>query len=133
MPAIDQSITFIYSSDLEASDAFYGGILGLELILDQGACRIYGLTPTSSVGVCSHRDPEPAGTILTIVSADVEGWYRHLVERGVSVAEAPAYNERFGIYHFFASDPDGHTIEIQRFESTRPEPRLPDNHPGWFA
>jgi len=27
----------------------------------------------------------------------------------------PSVNERFGIYHFFLKDPDGHRVEIQKF------------------
>ena len=28
----------------------------------------------------------------------------------------PAHNPRFGIYHLFLRDPDGHLVEIQRFD-----------------
>jgi len=36
----DQQITFIYVQDLAISQSFYENLLGLDLILDQGACRI---------------------------------------------------------------------------------------------
>ena len=37
----DQLVTFLYTRDLEQSAVFYGETLGLPLVLDQGACRIY--------------------------------------------------------------------------------------------
>ena len=83
MPArpIDSQITFVTVSDLDASGEFYGGVLGLDLVLDQGTCRIYRTTATSYLGICTHReDVSPQGVILTLVSDDVDGWYRELLE-----------------------------------------------------
>ncbi len=122
-PRIDEFVTFLYVADLEASHRFYHGVLGLDLVLDQGACRIYRITETGYVGVCSHRDPEPRGTIVTIVSDDVDGWFATVAAAGVATDGSPRRNEQFGIYHFFAEDPDGHHIEFQRFGPEWPGPR----------
>jgi len=132
MTPIDQFITFVYSSDLERSHAFYADTLGLELERDQGVCRIYRVTSSSAVGVCTHREPQPAGTILTIVTDDVDGWHAQLLQRGASIESPPAHNDRFGIYHFFVRDPDGNLVEIQRFDQSF-TPNLPSDEVGWFA
>ena len=129
---INQFITFVYSADLDRSHEFYADGLGLRMTMDQGKCRIYEVTSSSAVGVCTHRQPGPAGTILTFVTDDVDGWHARLTERGVATDGTPRLNEEFGIYHFFASDPDGHTIEVQRFERSF-EPNLPEDDVGWFA
>lgn len=131
MTPIDQFITFIYTSDLARSHEFYAGVLGLRMTMDQGACRIYEVTSSSAIGVCSHRVPNPAGTIMTLVTHDVDGWHARLSGLGAPTDGAPRHNEDFGIYHFFVTDPDGHAIEIQRFERTQPD--LPDDEVGWFA
>ncbi|MBA3531099.1 MAG: VOC family protein [Ardenticatenales bacterium] len=55
--------------------------------------------------------------ILTLISDDVDGWYDRLRGSGAIVVRAPERNEEFGIYHFFARDPNGYRIEIQRFLS----------------
>ena len=112
---IEEHVTFIYATDLETSHRFYHDLLGLPLALDQGACRIYRVTSTSYVGVCDHRDPSPAGVILTFVTDQVDAWHERLTEGGARVKGQPTYSERFDVYQFFAEDPDGYVIEIQRF------------------
>jgi len=41
MLPIAEQITFLYTRDIAASARFYEEVLGLELALDQGGCRIY--------------------------------------------------------------------------------------------
>ena len=61
MPApFEQQVTFIYASDPERSWRFYGETLGLELALDQGACRIYRVAGREGfLGVCRARAETP--------------------------------------------------------------------------
>jgi catechol 2,3-dioxygenase-like lactoylglutathione lyase family enzyme len=116
-PPIDQQIIFLYTRDLEATARFYEDILGLPLALDQGDCRIYRVSQGGYVGFC-RRDSapeEPSGVILTLVTPDVNGWYRRLSDRGVAFEKPPALNPRYNIYHCFLRDPNGYLIEIQRF------------------
>ncbi len=116
--SFDQQVTFLPVADLERSHAFYAGSLGLELVLDQGACRIYRAAGDAFLGVCRRERAAPAGgVIVTLVAQDVDGWHRRLVAAGVEVAKPPAYNPDYDIYHCFLRDPDGHVIEVQRFES----------------
>jgi catechol 2,3-dioxygenase-like lactoylglutathione lyase family enzyme len=113
----DQQITFLLVADLERSAAFYGGTLGLELVRDQGDCRIYRVAPQAFLGVC--RRPErvqPDGLIVTLVADDVDRWHERLVAAGAAVESAPEHNHRYGIRHAFYRDPDGHLVEIQRFD-----------------
>ena len=107
-------ITFLYVSDLDRSASFYEGLLGLELVRDQGACRIYRVTEGAYIGMCDHRPTAPGGLIVTLVTDDVDAWAKRLRDGGHDV-DGPTANERFAIYHCFVSDPDGHLVEIQRF------------------
>lgn len=111
----DAQITFLHVADLASSAAFYGGVLGLELVRDQGACLVYRVVGQSYLGLCSHRSADPGGTIVTLVTDDVDGWAARLVDAGYEV-EGPAANARFALYHLFVRDPDGHLVEIQRFD-----------------
>jgi len=45
----------------------------------------------------------------------VDGWYKHLNGLGVKIRNPPKLNEKYQIYHFYLTDPDGYTLEIQRF------------------
>lgn len=116
--AFDQAVTFVYCDDLERSAAFYGELLGLRQVLDQGACRIFEAAPNAFIGVCRRgkRRPAPDGVILTLVTQDVDGWYQRLLARGVRFDAPPARHPRFNVYHCFLADPEGYLIEIQRFE-----------------
>jgi catechol 2,3-dioxygenase-like lactoylglutathione lyase family enzyme len=119
-PPIDSQITFLPTPDLEATHAFYADVLGLELVLDQGVCRIYRSARDAFLGFCKKdAAASGAGVILTLVSDDVDGWYASLVERGVTFEKPPALNPDFQIYHCFFRDPNGYLLEIQRFEDPR--------------
>lgn len=116
--SVDDQITFIYVADLARADAFYVGVLGLEMVLDQGGCHIYRVTPTSYVGACDIR-PEKvgvSGALVTFVTEDVDGWHARLVAAGATILTEPAPNETYAIYNFFAEDPDGNRFEVQRFD-----------------
>jgi len=111
----DAQITFLYVADLARSSAFYGDLLGLELVRDQGVCLIYRVSADAYIGLCGHRPAEPGGMIVTLVTDDVDGWAERLRAGGHAV-EGPEANARFELYHCFAHDPDGHVVEIQRFD-----------------
>jgi catechol 2,3-dioxygenase-like lactoylglutathione lyase family enzyme len=117
-PPIEQQITFLFTQDLEATAVFYEQVLGLELTLDQGDCRIYRVSQDGYVGFCRRAEPGPEqGLILTIVTDHVDAWHAMLQERGVVFEKPPAYNPQYGIYHCFLRDPNGYLLEIQRFET----------------
>lgn len=117
-PAIDQFLTWVYTEDLEGTSPFYGETLGLEMVLDQGACHIYRAAPNAYLGVCFARPGryvEPKGVVLTLVTQDVDGWYERLKSLGVALEGPPERSEQFKVYCFFARDPNGYLIEFQTF------------------
>lgn len=115
--SVDAQITFIQVSDLEASHDFYCNVMGFVLVTDQGACRIYRVAESAFIGICNHAGPpSPDGIMFTIVRPDVEAWCERVAERGMTFDKPPTHNERFGITQAFLQDPDGHIIEIQRFD-----------------
>ena len=116
-PRFDAQVTFCYTTRFEESTRFYEELIGLPLVLDQGACRIYRVSAGAFLGVCRRsRAPATDGVIITLVSEDVDGWYARLVARGVTFEKPPVHSPEFSIYHCFLRDPNGYLIEIQRFE-----------------
>ncbi|MEL6402854.1 MAG: VOC family protein [Chloroflexota bacterium] len=114
---IDEQITFLYCEDLEATAPFYEDVLGFELAVDQGSCRIYHIVGRKAYfGLCERATPrEKDGVIFTLVTQDVDGWYERITSKGITPEHEPRMNETYGIYHFFVKDPNGYLIEIQRF------------------
>ncbi len=114
----DALITFLTVTDLNRSSAFYGEALELPLVTDQGTCRIYRVAPGGFVGICEagQRPVSRSGVILTLVRDDVDEFCSRLADAGVTFEKEPVHNDQFGIYHAFLRDPDGHLIEVQRFD-----------------
>ena len=103
----NQLVTFLYTHDLEASSAFYGTLLELPLVLDQGPCRIYQICSTGFVGICTRgKQSPPTGAtntvIVTLVCDDVDAAYERLRQRGVEFEKPPALHPNYQIYHCLA-------------------------------
>ena len=120
-----QTVCFFHTPDLEATSRFYEGELGLPMTLDQGACRIYQVSPDGFIGFCTHREPaQPDGVIITLATTEVEAVYEQLKAKGVPFEKHLTHNPRFNITHAFLRDPNGYLVEIQRFEDARwPKPQ----------
>ena len=115
-PSFTDQVTFLFVEDLARSDAFYAGVLGLPLVLDQGTCRIYRVAGSAYLGICERPGrAEPEGIIVTLVTADVDGWHRRLAAAGVPVVSHPGRSDEYRVYHAFYRDPDGYLVETQRF------------------
>jgi len=115
---ITGTITFLPCLDLDAVHRFYTELLGLPLAQEQHTCRLYRAAPNTYVGFCSHTGtvPQPPeSVIVTLLTDDVPAWHDHLTAQGVRTDGPARINERFQIEHFFAFDPSGYRIEIQRF------------------
>ncbi|MBU0956498.1 MAG: VOC family protein [Spirochaetes bacterium] len=109
-------MTFFYTADMVAIDAFYGQKLGAQLWLDQGSCHIYR-KDDFLFGFCPREKAVTTDQILTFFypeRSQVDQQYR--AYRDLALAE-PLYNERFNIYHFFIKDPEGRLVEFQHFEA----------------
>lgn len=118
-PGIEQQITFLYTQDLKETVPFYEQILGFQLKLDQGTCRIYTVTEDCYLGFCQKADQQIGGehpdVIFTLVTHQVDQWYIFLRQKGISFEKPPALNPKYNIYHCFLRDPNGYLIEIQEF------------------
>ena len=117
-PAIEQFVTFVYCADLARAARFYQDIVGLDMVLDQGACRIYRVAGEAYIGICQRvdvRGPFADDVILTFATQDVDGWHDYLRAAGVEIDKPPQVDEDYNIYHLLVRDPDGHLLEFQTF------------------
>ena len=119
--SFDSFITFFRTADLEATHVFYHDVLGLSCVLNQGRCRIYRVSKAGYVCFCTHLtgldDADRSSVIITLVADDVDDWFEKLTSRAIETDGKPRMNQEFRIYHFFATDPSGYRVEIQRFEN----------------
>ncbi len=106
-------IVFFSTTKLEEIKDFYIERIGCDLWLDQGSCAIlkYG---NLLVGFCQGREAD-LDTLVTFFyenKADVDEMYEELK---ASARSAPKENTKYRIYHFYARDPEGRSIELQSF------------------
>lgn len=112
----DQQVTFLLVEDLDRSSEFYGDVLGLDLALDQGDCRIFAVSDTAFLGVCERPGRTSGESVLvTLVTGDVDAWHESLVAAGTPCEQPPRRSEKYNVYHAFFRDPDGFLVEIQQF------------------
>ncbi len=106
-------IIFFRTKMLDELVDFYVTRIKMRVWLEQSGCTIlqYG---GLLVGFCQREIEETEGMItLFYPTTDVvDNMYREL--RDISTTQ-PEENEKFGIYHFFACDPEGRSLEFQCF------------------
>jgi predicted enzyme related to lactoylglutathione lyase len=118
--AVDGLITFLYYDDLDKAEEFYRGIMGFELIVDQGWAKILKVTGKAHVGLVDgntgyHRASPTKPVMITVVVQDVDRWYEHMRKLGIETLTEPRDNEELGLRMFLLEDPEGYIIEIQKF------------------
>jgi catechol 2,3-dioxygenase-like lactoylglutathione lyase family enzyme len=111
-------IIFLGTENLQKTSDFYENILEMPLYKDQkGICMIFTVNAQSKIGFCKHmpiiyKDKSP---IITLVVDNVDEVYKKLLENKIEIEDRPKVNPTFNIYHFFFKDPNGYTIEVQKF------------------
>ncbi|WP_323676803.1 VOC family protein [Halorubellus sp. PRR65] len=106
-------IVFFSCEDYESTAEFYVEEVGAEVWLEQSACTICRYD-NLLFGFCASDETETDG-VLTFVTEDragVDEFYEQFAGRARG---EPEVNDEFGIYQFFATDPDGRTMEFQTF------------------
>ncbi|WP_162224432.1 VOC family protein [Halorussus amylolyticus] len=107
------AITFFATTDLERIRDFYVETVGADVWLEQPDCTILKYD-NQLLGFCERETADTEG-ILTFVFHDREGvdeMYEILADRARG---EPHENETYGIYQFFADDPEGRAVEFQTF------------------
>ncbi|MCP3689014.1 MAG: VOC family protein [Gammaproteobacteria bacterium] len=117
-PEISQSVIFTYTDDLEQTSSFFRETMELDFVVDQGPCHIFRLSELSYLGVCclADRPTEKSAVTITLVSNDVDGWYRFLTAKGVEFIKEPSHSPQFNVYSSLFMSPHGYRIEIQSFD-----------------
>ena len=107
-------IVFFKTRELGLIRNFYASLLALPVWLEQDSCVIFK-AGNQLLGFCTGESSEICGTITFFFDGreQVDSAYKKLK----SIAKtAPQENPAFKIYHFWATDPEGRTLEFQCFE-----------------
>ena len=102
----------ILSTDLEASRAFYTGVLGLDegpgldWILFFGSGRREVQLSVMTLDVAAHRHPD-----ISVEVDDVDDVHARAVAAGAEIIY-PLTDEAWGLRRFFMRDPDGTIVNV---------------------
>ena len=115
---VELAITFLYYRDLPRAIAFYEGVMGFTLAIDQGWSKIYRIAEAAHVGLVDetrgmNRAPPVKPVQLCIRVKDVDAWHAFAAARGVPGLTEPKTSEELGVRVFVMVDPEGYQIEIQ--------------------
>ncbi len=114
LPPIRQMMTFLPVRDLARSLAFSRTNFGLAPAYQRPGVAILEVRPDSFLGL-AHKPDRPADekTItFSFVVEDAAAWSDALTAAGVITKGPPVFKPEFGINIVYATDPDGHTIEV---------------------
>jgi len=117
---VQANIVWLYYKDVPAAQRFYGEVLGLPLMVDQGFAKVYQVSPTSFVGLVDeaqglHRASETKAVTVSFVTEQIDEWHQYLVSRGVKIRNPLANATRHPTRGFVALDPEGYFLEFERF------------------
>ena len=106
-------IVFYATENHDAVVEFYRDRLGMELWLEQPDCTILEHGNLLS-GFCDRDRTDDCGSVTFLYPdrAGVDAAHDRLAD---VAREEPHRNPTYDIYQFFATDPDGRTVECQAF------------------
>jgi catechol 2,3-dioxygenase-like lactoylglutathione lyase family enzyme len=105
------------TSDLNNAKAFYGDILGLELIMDHGWFQTYGSDAKMTVQVSFGSEGGSGTSVpdLSIEVDDLEAALARFKTANVPIEYGPE-SEPWGVRRFYVRDPFGKLINILQHE-----------------
>ncbi|MFQ3786320.1 VOC family protein [Halomonas sp. A29] len=105
------------TSDLSKAEAFYGEILGLNLLMDHDWFRTYGSDEKMMVQVSFGTEGGSGTPVpdLSIEVDDIEVALARFEEANVPIEYGPA-SEPWGVRRFYVRDPFGKLINILQHE-----------------
>jgi catechol 2,3-dioxygenase-like lactoylglutathione lyase family enzyme len=114
---VKRIVANVAASDLEKASAFYGEILGLEVLMDLGWIRTYGSSSKMAIqmSVMSEGGSGTAVPDMSIEVDDLEEALARVRKAGIAIEYGPA-TEPWGVRRFYVRDPFGKLVNILQHE-----------------
>jgi len=117
---VQATVLWLYYEELAPLEAFWEGLLGAELLVDQGWAKVYQASATGFVGLVDgarglHEATEDKAVTVSFLTRDIDGWHAWVQERGLELRAAEIGEERSRVRTFVAYDPGGYFLEWDTF------------------
>lgn len=110
---IGRVVPNLTSTSLDDAAAFYGSVLGFEVVMSHGWIITMADAERRQVqlNLISHDETAPVVPEVSIEVDDVEDAYEAALSAGAEIVYELT-EEPWGVRRFFVRDPDGHVINI---------------------
>jgi catechol 2,3-dioxygenase-like lactoylglutathione lyase family enzyme len=112
--AVKRIVTNIAAVQVDAARAFYGDVLGLELVMDQGWILTFaagGASATPQISIASEGGPGTPVPDISIEVDDLDAVLRRAAAAGLAPDYGPT-DEPWGVRRFYLRDPFGRLVNI---------------------
>lgn len=111
--AVRRIVANLHAADPAAARAFYGELLGLDLVMDHGWMLTFasGGTMTPQLSVASEGGSGTPVPVLSIEVDDVDDVYRRAKAAGCEIVYDLS-DEPWGVRRFYLRDPFGNVVNI---------------------
>ncbi|RUS48629.1 VOC family protein [Cohnella sp. AR92] len=110
---VKRIVANVHTKEITAAKSFYQDVLGLELMMDHGWIRTYGLNEEMNIQIsfASQGGSETPTPDLSIEVDDADAALEGMKKAGFPIEYGPA-DEPWGVRRFFVRDPFGKLINI---------------------
>jgi len=115
------TVQWLYFADTAEANDFYGRVLGVPPIVDQGWAWAFPLSATGFLGVVDgarglHQVTEDKGVTMSFIVNDVEAWYSRMQAVEDFEWRSDAIGDESGLVRVFVGyDPEGYFLEWDEF------------------
>jgi len=111
--AVRRIVANIRADDVGKARLFYGGVLGLDILMDMGWIATYGSSTgmTVQVGIASEGGSGTPVPDLSIEVDDLEATLQGMKDAGFGIEYGPV-DEPWGVRRFYVRDPFGKLVNI---------------------
>ncbi|MBN2363967.1 VOC family protein [candidate division WOR-3 bacterium] len=113
----EKMIVYFKVDEYEKCLEFAVNILGFSLFRKEENCEIYlNESENFGIGYCRAQgeDTSSSGCLVSFNVDNVDECHKKIKEAGYALTD-PKESSRHGVYHFYAADPAGNTLEFMRF------------------
>jgi predicted enzyme related to lactoylglutathione lyase len=103
----------LHADDPAAAAGFYAGVLGLEVVMDQGWIVTYADpgNPAAQLSVLSSDATAPVMADVSVEVDDVDAAHAAAVRLGHEILH-PLTDEPWGVRRFFVREPSGRVLNV---------------------
>ncbi|TKT81398.1 VOC family protein [Aquamicrobium sp. LC103] len=110
---VKRIVANIAAPGLEGAKAFYGDILGMDVVMDHGWIVTFAseASTTPQISIATEGGSGTSVPDLSIEVDDLDDVHRRMVQAGMVVEYGPA-TEPWGVRRFYVRDPFGRLVNI---------------------